>query len=230
MSQIPKYQQGKVIIKEYKKPWLQIDENIGYDKEDLLKTSKNYIDELITVAKSNDKTIDEDSVKAGISNILNNIGSGVTTYKDNILSGSYEGLPENIKDKKTSKHISEILKGIIDRTSITTSEKEFPKEIVKKTINNDFIDVDKEGQKEETKNTQTENTSLQEDGTNNISRTEQQIKENIWTHPISHSTIVLNPGESLVIPDENSDKRTINSYQRYNKFKYLVNLPDGSQE
>ena len=176
MSQIPKYQQGKVIIKEYKKPWLQIEENIGYDKEDLLKTYKNYIDELITFAKSNDKTIDENSVRADILNILNNVGTGVTTYKDNILSGSYEGLQESIKDKKTSKHI---LKGIIDRTPITTSEKEFPKEIVKETINNDFIDVDKEGQKEETKNTQTENTSLQGDGTNNISRTEEQIKKNI---------------------------------------------------
>ena len=229
MSQIPKYQQGKVIIKEYKKPWLQIEENIGYDKEDLLKTYKNYIDELITFAKSNDKTIDENSVRADILNILNNVGTGVTTYKDNILSGSYEGLQESIKDKKTSKHI---LKGIIDRTPITTSEKEFPKEIVKETINNDFIDVDKDNseEKSEDASTQTKDKNSQGVGVSNDTRTEKQIKDNIWFHPISHSTIVLNPGESLVIPDENSDKRTINSYQRYNKFKYLVNLPNGFQE
>lgn len=178
MAQIPKYQQGKVIIKEYKKPWLQIDENIGYDKEDLLKTYKNYIDELITVAKSNDKTIDEDSIKTDISNILNNIGSGVTTYKDNILSGSYEGLLENIKDKKTSKHI---LKGIIDRTPITTAEKEFPKEAVKETTDNDFIDVgeDNSEEKSEDASTQTNDKNSQGVGVSNDTRTEKQIKDNI---------------------------------------------------
>lgn len=176
MAQIPKYQQGNPIIKEYKNPWLKVDENIGYDKEDLLKTSKSYIDELITVAKSNDKKLDETAIKEGVFNILNNIGSGVSNYKDNTLYGTYEGLPENIKDKKTSGHISKILKEIIDRTKITTASKEFPKKENKEILQDDFIDVDNEDKDEES--SEEENIKINE---NNpiYNRTEEQIKENI---------------------------------------------------
>ena len=173
MAQIPKYQKGNPIIKEYKKPWLKVDENIGYDKEDLFKTHKSYIDELITVAKSNDKKLDETAIREGVFNILNNIGSGVSDYKDNTLYGTYEGLPENIKDKKTSEHISKILKEIIDRTRITTASKEFPKEENKEISQDTFINVDDEKKNEEG--------SKKENEENNVvdNRTEEQIRKNI---------------------------------------------------